>query len=295
MKRILVFVGDVDKTSSGVRFVHDIQEYSQDEYIVKSYSDLVIQFKKGNLSLSFFNDDLSIDTCDLVYLRGISSSEIRHVLAAYLTAKNIPVVNSESTRFQMMTKLEQYAVFALAGIPVPDGVFVARPEYYEYALTLLNSPFPIVAKSISGKNGRDNALIYTLEEFKRISMYLPIFQAFIPNEFDYRVIVAGDSVALTYKRIRHAGSRGHQNNIGQGGVREMVELPQELHGLALRAAHAVGREFAGLDLMTNSETGETVVLEANFNFGTPDFTDKALKYQYYTRLSQYMTSLCGKD
>jgi RimK family alpha-L-glutamate ligase len=266
-------------------------QHSNDHYELRRYADIAVIIRQGVVRLVYLTDNTDVADSNLVYLRGITYEPLRHALAAYLESKDVPVINTESHRFQTMSKLEQYVTLALAGVPVPDSVFISRPEYYERVLELLGSSFPIVAKSITGSNGNDNQLVHTAAELADLAMDEPIFQTFIPNQFDYRVIVADDHVALAYKRVRNAEAEDYKNNIGQGGRREMVELPSELHAVAIRAAHAVGREFAGLDILTDSATGQSVVLEVNFNFGTPVFDDAAKETAYYKDLTAYFGQL----
>lgn len=289
MKRVAVLVGS--KSTSGERFVETLDRYSEDQYSIRHYSSIAIVIKHGVVSAYYLDDGVDVADTDLVYLRGITNEPLRHALAAYLKSKNIPVVNTESHTYQTITKLEQYVVMALAGVPVPDSVFITDPSRYYQVPVLLGAPFPYVAKSISGSNGNDNQLVASEEELRSLEIDQPVFQPFIPNEFDYRVIVAGDKVLLSYKRIRSVHTSDYKNNIGQGGRREMTSLPEELQHIAIKAAHAIGREFSGLDILTDSQTGESVVLEVNFNFGTPVFDDQHQEQVYYEAISSYFSEL----
>jgi glutathione synthase/RimK-type ligase-like ATP-grasp enzyme len=289
-KRILIFVGE--KSVSGEGFVKKMNAHSQDDYLLMRYADVVFVIKDGVVNVrSLSIHDEAINTADLVYLRGISHAPVRHALASWLMDKNIPIVNTESIRFQTISKLEQYVALALAGVPVPDSVFVGEPKHYEQAKQLLGASYPIVAKSITGSNGNDNTLVHTAKGLAELTIPSPIFQVFMPNQFDYRVIVANDHVALAYKRIRDVNTKDYKNNVAKGGVREVTSLPEELSAMAVRAARAVGREFAGLDILTSSDTGKSVVLEVNFNFGTPVFNDTTAERTYYEDLAGYMSSL----
>jgi glutathione synthase/RimK-type ligase-like ATP-grasp enzyme len=52
-------------------------------------------------------------------------------------------------------------------------------------------------------------------------------------------------------------------NISQGGIGEVYQVGPRERELALAAAVAVGAHFAGVDLITDSKTGEQFVLEVN--------------------------------
>lgn len=289
MKTITVFVGG--NGVSGTRFVDALQRYTDTTCVTRQYADVAVVIRGGTVRCFYVSDGTDVSATSLAYLRGISSDALRHVLAVYLRSNQVPVVNSDSLSFQAMTKLEQYVVLALAGVPVPDSVFVASPDHYDKVVGYLGGSFPVVAKSITGSNGRDNVLIKDAVGLDTLAIGDPVFQAFIPNEFDYRVIVAGEEVLLAYKRVRSVAVDSYKNNIAQGGRREMTTLSPDLQTMAVQAAKALGREFAGIDIVTNSETGQSMVLEANFNFGTPVFDDPAREARYYRDMSEYFTRL----
>lgn len=278
-------------TSAGFRFLERLnnsQETLEAEAVF--YEDTTVLIKNGVLSVLFDGQDRSAKY-DLIYIRGISYGPLRHTIARYFEAKGVPVVNSESLTFQAMSKLEQNAQFALAGVSVPDSVYITKGGNLPKALELLNAPFPLVAKAIDGRNGSDNELVHSYDELAALPFEDAIIQSFVPNNFDYRVIVAGDQVLASYRRVRSKDDAGHKNNVSQGGTREFVTLSEDLAVMATRAAKSIGREFTGVDILTNNETGESVVLEANFNFGTPDFETQDEELAYYARIAEYFTRL----
>ena len=282
-----------DESPSGEQFCNELNMFAGDDYESRRYSEIVVCVKDGGIRICFVDDGTDLRNFDLVYLRGITYGPLRHVIAVYLQKFGVAIVNSESFEFQNMTKLEQNIVLALNDIPVADSLYVADRNNYEAAITKFNFSFPLIAKAIDGKNGKNNEMVRSLDELNVIEFDDLVLQPFLPNDFDYRVIVAGGEVILAYKRIRNVAGDDYKNNISQGGTREVVELPEELKRMAVGAAHAVGREFCGLDILTNKETGESVVLEVNFNFGTPEFDDKGIEVKFYHDVAGYFTSLGG--
>ena len=130
----------------------------------------------------------------------------------------------------------------------------------------------MIIKSINASSGRDNFLVHNPQEFSDIiaknSDAKFVAQPFIPNDGDLRVVVMGDEVSCVYRRVRQDGD--HRNNVSQGGDKIYLPLDEVDNGhqqLAVQAARAVNREICGVDVMINSQTGQAVVLEANFNFG----------------------------
>ncbi len=289
MKNIAVLV-DPSRSLSGQRFVDALNKHSQNIAQIINYSDIVVSIKRGVVTFTTIAGEDIFKNIDLVYLRGITFEPLRHAAGAYLSSRGIAIVNSESHNFQTMSKLEQYVVLAIHGVPIPDSVYVGRSDHFEAIPLLLGSTFPLVAKSITGRNGDENVLVHSVDELKSLAIDQPIFQPYIENTFDYRVIVAGKEVLLAYKRIR--GNDGsHKNNVSQGGRREMTEISEELEHIAISAANAVGREFTGLDILPSTDGSLNVVLEVNFNFGTPEFEDEEQEKRYYEKVDRYFIKL----
>lgn len=295
--KIAVFVSKnkFSSTSSGARFIERLNKsQSKVEAEVFFYEDVIVLMRNKAIKFLFDGAERGSEF-ELVYLRGISYAPLRHALASYFKSLGVQLVNTESLTFQSMTKLEQNVNFALAGVPIPDGVYVTEGGDLKQALSLLEAPFPLIAKSIAGRNGTDNELVASYNELLSLSFGDAIIQSFVPNNFDYRVVVAGETVLASYRRIRGDADTGHKNNISQGGTREFVKLPEELASMAVAAARSIGRELTGVDILTNNQTGESVVLEANFNFGTPDFEKQADEDAYYLTMAHYFKSLSVRE
>jgi RimK family alpha-L-glutamate ligase len=75
---------------------------------------------------------------------------------------------------------------------------------------------------------------------------------------DYRVFVVGGRVLGAIERR----SEGWRTNIARGGQALAARLPVAGVALAVRAAAAVGAEYAGVDLL-QARGGTTYVLEVN--------------------------------
>jgi RimK family alpha-L-glutamate ligase len=84
-------------------------------------------------------------------------------------------------------------------------------------------------------------------------------QQFIPHGGrDIRAFVVGDRVLGAIERT----APGWRTNFSRGGAVQPFTLPPAWADYAVRAAQAVGAEYAGVDLLP-SATGEIFVLEVN--------------------------------
>jgi glutathione synthase/RimK-type ligase-like ATP-grasp enzyme len=289
--KVLSLISDARKSRASTRLTAGLNKYSGqgDTFEKRLYSDLVVTIKDDEVRIFFIDDHSDLTGYDLIYLWA-GNKALRHTIALYMrNYSEGAVVNSESYTFQSMTKLEQNVLLALNNVPVPDSVYTINRENYYKAIELAGFDFPLVVKAIDGNNGDDNEIVATKTDLRRLQFNDVIIQPFIPNDFDYRVVVTGSDIATAYKRIR--SGEGYKNNISQGGSRQIAELSPDLKNLAIRAAHAMGREFCGLDILTNKVTGRSVVLEVNFTFGTPEFGDEKVEEKFYNKILQYFHSM----
>jgi tetrahydromethanopterin:alpha-L-glutamate ligase len=127
----------------------------------------------------------------------------------------------------------------------------------------------VVCKPLFGSQGKGLRLIGCVE-----GVHLPLptldsscgqlvyLQRFVPPVsapgFDWRVLVIGGRAVSAMRR----SSMHWIHNVAQGGRCEAMALNKELTGLAERAAHALGLDYAGVDLMPTREGGP-VVIEVN--------------------------------
>ena len=77
---------------------------------------------------------------------------------------------------------------------------------------------------------------------------------------DVRVFVLGGRVLGAIER--HASKGEWRTNIARGGTAQPIALPAEWGDMALRAAAAVGADYAGVDLLQGRD-GRVYVLEVN--------------------------------
>ena len=110
----------------------------------------------------------------------------------------------------------------------------------------------MIIKEGHGSFGMKVYLIETEEEFYEKVDELRgvdyVFQQFIATSRgrDIRVNIVGEKIVAAMYRSSETDFRA---NITNGGVAEVIELTESQKTLAIRAAHAVGAEFAGVDLL----------------------------------------------
>lgn len=194
------------------------------------------------------------------------------LLAEFLLNAGIPVFNDPAVIETCDNKAKQYLQLAKHGISMPETIiapkvypsFTIRDSgYYEQVLARLE--LPMIIKEGHGSFGMKVYLIETEEQFYDKTDALRgvdyVFQKFIASSRgrDIRVNIVGGEIVAAMYRYSETDFRA---NITNGGVASVVELTDEQKALAIRAAKAVGAEFAGVDLLFGANE-EPLVCEVN--------------------------------
>jgi ribosomal protein S6--L-glutamate ligase len=178
-------------------------------------------------------------------------------------ADGIIILNPPAALEACVDKYLATAKLAAAGLPVPPTVVCQHADAALDAFHALGGD--VIVKPLFGSEGRgmvrvsDPELAWrtfrTLERTQAV-LYL---QKFVPHPgWDLRVLVLGGRVLAAMRR--HADN-DWRTNVAQGGRAEAISATVDQERLALRAAAAVGAEFAGVDLLPTAD-GE-VMLEVN--------------------------------
>ncbi|MDS9471343.1 RimK family alpha-L-glutamate ligase [Sporosarcina pasteurii] len=194
------------------------------------------------------------------------------LLARFLKNQGIPVFNDPEVIETCDNKANQYIQLAKHGVPMPKTIIAPKvypsftirtSSYYEMVLERLG--LPMIIKEGRGSFGMKVYLIETEEAFYEKVEELRgvdyLFQQFIASSRgrDLRVNIVGGAVVAAMYRHSETDFRA---NITNGGTAEVVELTSAQKSLAIKAAKAVGAEFAGVDLLFG-ENEEPLVCEVN--------------------------------
>jgi RimK family alpha-L-glutamate ligase len=172
------------------------------------------------------------------------------------------VVNSPRTIERTVDKLWTSALLEQCGIPTPETVVC---DDVEEAFAAYRTLGDVIVKPLFGSMGlgmvrvSDEEMAYrvfrTIEQIRGV-YYL---QRTVDHEgSDIRAFVLGGRVIAAIERR----APGWRTNLARGGTARTIALPDPLAVLAVRAASAVGADYAGVDLLT-SRDGKTYVLEVN--------------------------------
>ncbi len=208
-----------------------------------------------------------LDGVDAVLARIIPSGSLEQIIFRVdalhrLEDRGVRVVNSPRAIERTVDKFWTSALLEQCGVPTPETIVCDSAEEATAAFRALGD---VIVKPLFGSMGlgmvrvSDEEMAFrvfrTIEQIRGV-YYL---QRTINHEgVDIRAFVMGGRVLGAIERR----ATGWRTNLARGGTARSVALSEEWSALAVRAAAAVGADYAGIDLLADSE-GKVYVLEVN--------------------------------
>jgi RimK family alpha-L-glutamate ligase len=208
-----------------------------------------------------------LDRADVVLPRIIPAGSLEQIVFRMdalhrLSERGIRVVNPARAIERTVDKFWTSALLEQCGLPTPETIVC---ESAGEAMAAFRALGDVIVKPLFGSMGlgmvrvADEEMAYrvvqTIETIRGV-FYL---QRTIEHDGrDVRVFVLGGRVLAAIERR----AQGWRTNIARGAVGRPIALSEEWAGMALRAAAAVGAEYAGVDLLP-ARDGTVYVLEVN--------------------------------
>jgi RimK family alpha-L-glutamate ligase len=208
-----------------------------------------------------------LDSADVVLARIIPSGSLEQIIFRVdalhrLEDRGIRVVNSPRAIERTVDKFWTSALLEHCGIPTPETVVC---DDVEEALEAYRALGDVIVKPLFGSMGlgmvrvSDEEMAFRV--FRTIEQIRGVYyvQRTVDHDgTDIRAFVLGGRVIAAIERR----ASGWRTNLARGGTPHSIALGEQLSALAVRAAAAVGADYAGVDLVTGSD-GITYVLEVN--------------------------------
>ncbi|KXK11218.1 MAG: Ribosomal protein S6 modification protein [Microgenomates bacterium OLB23] len=254
-----------------------------------TYTHLAIALDAENKSSEIFVDDRPFDMSGVYFRAWANYAAMSSALAVLLKNKKVPFTNSDVGTSGSDSKSYDYCKL-FNHIRLPHTI-IAYPEWLIINAAMLENRFqyPYILKASDGRQGYDNYLIKckaeltkSLKGYKKNALF--IVQEFIPNSFDYRIIIVGGKAMQAYTRTRDPKSSSHVNNASQGASKTVVNLTDipKLCRLAEKAAKTLKREICGVDIIVSSESKKAYLVEVNSSPSLPYDTTVRLIQSYLT-------------
>jgi RimK family alpha-L-glutamate ligase len=208
-----------------------------------------------------------LDSADAVVARIIPSGSLEQIIFRVdalhrLEEHGIRVVNSARAIERTVDKFWTSSLLERCGIPTPETVVC---DDAEEAFAAYRAFGDVIIKPLFGSMGlgmvrvSDDEMAYRV--FRTIEQIRGIYyvQRTVDHDgTDVRAFVLGGRVLAAIERR----APGWRTNLARGGTARSIVLTEQMAGLAVRAAAAVGADYAGVDLLT-SRDGTTYTLEVN--------------------------------
>lgn len=219
-----------------------------------SFSDLYarVAFKP---ELTIHGEVDAIRELDAVIVRPIGRGSLDEVIFRLdalhrMERQGLPVINPPSAIEKAVDKYRALTLLEESGIQVPRTVATENDRLTVDAARELGGD--VVMKPIFGSRGLGITRVSDEEIVGRISRTLAFhhhvlyLQEFIPHGTrDIRAFVVGDVVVAAMHRV----SSSWKTNVSQGADAVPLAPPAEVADLAVRAAHVLGCEVAGVDIL----------------------------------------------
>jgi RimK family alpha-L-glutamate ligase len=194
-----------------------------------------------------------LEDCDVVLVRGIPRGSLEQVVFRVdalhaLAAHGVRVVNSAHAIECTVDKFLASALLAGAGIPTPRTVVCERAEDALAAFGELGGD--VIVKPLFGSMGLGMARVEDADVAQRVFRALELERAVYYLQetrtgTDVRALVAGGRVIGAIERV----GDDWRANLARGARARPIGLEPERAEVCLRAASAVGADYAGVDLL----------------------------------------------
>ena len=215
------------------------------------------------------SEQISILDADAVLARIIPGGSLEQLIYRvdalhWLENRGLRVVNSPRAIERSVDKFYTTTLLHDAGLLVPETVVCERVED---AMAAVRSMGDVVIKPIFGSLGHGmvrvsdpDVALRVVRALDQIRSVFYVQRAIDHSGRDLRVFVVGGRVLGAIERRAPAGE--WRTNVAIGGSATAVDISPEIEQVALRAAAAVGADYAGVDVLP-ARDGALYVLEVN--------------------------------
>lgn len=233
---------------------------------VLPYEGLVASMRTGRGELS--NTGSPVLDADAVLARIIPGGSLEQIIYRvdalhWIEDRGITVINPARAIERSVNKFYTTAILQEAGLPIPETVVCERAEDAMAAVAALRD---VVIKPIFGSLGHGmvrvsdpDVAFRVVRSLEQIKAVFYVQRAVEHDGRDLRVFVVGGRVLGAIERRARDGD--WRANVARGASATAFELPHHWEQLALRAAEAVGADYAGVDLLPTRDG--VYVIEVN--------------------------------
>lgn len=277
------------------RLVEEAKKLKISLQVIK-YKDINITYTTDGIELTLKDRKMPVPRG--VFLRGLGEDSIynptRTAIIVFFKLNGSKLLNEASfSKWPSLDKATQHINLATAHLPVVESFsFPSKDEVKKWS----RNAYPYIAKDIIGSSGIDvfkisgsSDMTKLLEKFNsNLKIKSLLFQRFLPNAEDLRIIILDGKIIGAMKRIAQPGN--FLSNYSQGGSVRLYDIENDLEAgrLALEVSELFKLDYCGVDLMKNNE-GKWVVLEVNRACQFEGF-EKSTRINVAQKIIKYLAS-----
>ncbi len=188
-----------------------------------------------------------------------------------LEMMNVFCVNDSVAITRARDKLRSLQLLSKKGIGLPTTGFAHSIDEIQDLIKMVGG-VPLVIKFLEGTQGIGVVLVETakaarsvMEAFLGLKVNI-LVQEYIKeaNGADIRCFVVGDNVVAAMKRQAKSPEE-FRSNLHRGGEASAAEITEEERTMAIRAAHIIGLNVAGVDIVRSNRG--PLIIEVNASPG----------------------------
>ena len=241
--------------------------------VVLPYEGLVARLGSQSVSASadppLRSDGVPVLDADAVFARIIPGGSLEQIIYRvdalhWIEDRGVPVVNSPRAIERCVDKFYTTVLLQEAGLPVPETVVCERADEAMAAVRVMGE---VIIKPIFGSLGHGmvrvadaGVALRVARPLEQVRSVFYVQRAIDHGGRDLRVFVVGGRVLGAIERLAPPGE--WRTNVAIGGTAKPVDLSPQMAQMAVRAAAAVGADYAGVDLLP-ARDGSVFVLEVN--------------------------------
>jgi RimK family alpha-L-glutamate ligase len=248
---------------------------------VLPYEGLVARFGAGGLARlesGAIGESREIFDADAVLARIIPDGSLEQIIYRvdalhWIEERGVMVMNSPRAIERSVDKFYTTALMQEAGLATPETVVCERAAEAMAAIRAMlkgsgiGDGGDVVIKPIFGSMGHGmtrvsdpDVAFRVVRALEQVRAVFYVQRAVDHGGRDVRVFVVGGAVLGAIERLAPEGE--WRTNVSRQGTALPFELPPEWSALAVRAAAAIGADYAGVDLLP-ARDGRVFVLEVN--------------------------------
>ncbi len=188
-----------------------------------------------------------------------------------LETMNVFCVNDSVSITRARDKLRSLQLLSKKGIGLPVTGFAHSLDEIKDLIKMVGGP-PLVVKFLEGTQGIGVVLVETSKAARSvIEAFLGLKVNILVQEYikeaaggDIRCFVVGGNVVAAMKR-QSKSPEEFRSNLHRGGSASSVEITDEERTMAIRAAHIIGLNVAGIDMLRSNRG--PLIIEVNASPG----------------------------